>query len=543
MPPLQYCCSAIQSTGGPFVGRTSARRYAWTPTPTTRWNPEDGALRALLARWADLRPSRGFSLVVAGLPQPVEGRNHAPENQNDALCVGRPPIAAARQRSQVTPGQPTRRLLGSRLGEAVIRVYLNMLAVPPSPATAALDATYRAGRLADFSLRIQRHGRLSGAESLAFANFANLSEQDLRLWALEALAAAGTVIVRRDSDGRLLELEEQIGVGIGVLEQTAALWERFAPDDVETATIASADQLAYVPMTESDHRGYLVAFGHAERLHARAFSILAHLGLLRRERSARLKEDIIYSPYVWGSEAVPIGEFLHNLPANEREIAAELHRAVADRPGVTVSSLPGGRELVDSARKVGLIHATRVVTSTGQEQAFAFSPALERQLAPGRTDVANDRKLFTAHILYGHQFGFPGTGRIADPVVLVRALINRGTVGPATAIATDYPSLEARGIVAVEGVAGTRMANLRLVRSDVAEDSLRLLEQALGQTRSRSDIANSVSSLWVPGVSFVSPEQDRHAIRVEPGASMELMNSLVGELREAAARRLRGEWN
>lgn len=432
---------------------------------------------------------------------------------------------------------------GKRLGSALMRVYMNLIVVPPSPATTALDATSRAGRLTDFSLRIQRHGRLDRDSVVAFAAFANLSEADLSLWALESLRAAGSVILRRDPSGRVVEVEEQIGVATGLLEQAAALWESFGPNDVERAIIACADQLMYAPLTRTDHRTRLSAAGFREDLHPRVFAVLAALGLLRKEHSARLREDVLYSPYVWGSEAVGIAEFLHHLPANEREIAADLHRAVAERPGVSLETLAQSAPLVASARKVGLIHATRVVTTAGQERAFGFSPALDGQLGGGSGDIVNDRKLFTAHILYGHRYGFPGTGRILDPVVLVRAMLNRGTVGPATAITTDYPSLEARGIVAVEMVAGTRMANLRLVRRDVAEDSLRLLEQALGGAGgATAPAARSIESLWVPGVEMVSPERDRAELpEIAPGAEAELYNSLVMELRERAARAIRLE--
>src|SRR5207245_4694707 len=106
--------------------------------------------------------------------------------------------------------------------------------------------------------------------------------------------------------------------------------------------------------------------------------------------------------------------------------------------------------LLQEAERAGFIDAARVVTSTGARQHFAFSSALERQFAArGLTDALHERKLFVAHILFGHYFGFPGTGRIKDPLVLVRAFMNRGVVGPASAITTDYPLLETHGIVTV----------------------------------------------------------------------------------------------
>ena len=61
-----------------------------------------------------------------------------------------------------------------------------------------------------------------------------------------------------------------------------------------------------------------------------------------------------------------------------------------------------------------------------------------------------ERKLFVAHILYRHRYEMWGRGRIEKPLALVRALINRGTVGPTTSIREDYSLLEAQGIVSVD---------------------------------------------------------------------------------------------
>ena len=99
-------------------------------------------------------------------------------------------------------------------------------------------------------------------------------------------------------------------------------------------------------------------------------------------------------------------------------------------------------------------------------------------LKVGSTDVAHERKLFVAHVLYGHRYASWGHGRIRDPLVLVRALIERGAVGPATSISHEYPLLESKGIVRVErGSDGRGM--LKLIKKDVARDSLDLLGQAL----------------------------------------------------------------
>jgi hypothetical protein len=348
------------------------------------------------------------------------------------------------------------------------------------------------------------------------------------------------IIVRRTVSGDVLEVEEQIGVAAPVLEQCAAVWERLSPTPVEQCALESADHATFVPLTLSDHRAVLEVAGYPAELHDPALQALEAVGMVRRHYARSLKDDIIYSPYVWGTEAVNVAAFMRGLPPNEREVLGGLARTAAERPGAPVPGLGSNQRLVDGARKVGLIDATRVLTTEGNERSFAFSPALEKQLAIGSTDVLHERKLFVAHILYGHLYGYPWTGKIETPIALVRALINKGTVGPTTSIRSDYPLLEARGIVKVKEIPGSSLGYLTLVKEDVAGDSLELLRLALGKDED-GDGMQGAASLWLPG-SFTSPEWDRRRLSEPTGtAEAEVLGSAIEQLREETARRLRGE--
>lgn len=425
------------------------------------------------------------------------------------------------------------------MGRAIIRAYLNLRTVPLSPATVAFDATRRAGMAMDLALRMRRHGRLSYGEVSQFATLAAVPESDLRLAVLPALESARMLEVHRRDDGTVVAVDELIGVARPVLAQASELWEAFGPNDVERCAIASSDLLSYAPLGISAHRETLERDGFDPSVHQGAFRILRSVGMLRSTRSHVLNEEVMYSPYVWGTEAVSIAEFMQQLPANERDVLATISRSVADRPGRTTDALAPSDQLVNAARKVGLIDTARVLTSGGTERTFAFSPALESQLGAGSTDVSHARKLFVAHILYGHRYGHGATGRIADPVLLVSRLIERGSVGPATAIRTDYPLLEARGIVRVREETSGR-AHLELVQHDVASDGLELLRLALGN-ETRGTGASPIEALWVPGA-FVTPEQDRaNLAEIPAGNEADLVRSTIEELRVATARRMRGE--
>lgn len=421
-------------------------------------------------------------------------------------------------------------------GRAVLRAFQNLRLLPPDESTLALDATRRAGAAIDLALRIRRHGRLSIGEVQSFARFAALSPFDLKTWCLPALRAADLLDYSVDSEGQVAVVEEQVGVTAPVLEEAARVWLNFDPDPLERCAIDSADLAAHAPLTISDHRTQLEDQGHDASLHERAFLVLQAIRLLRSERSPRLEEQVLFSPYVWGNEALDVAAFLHALPDAERNQLTALAHQTQARPGVPFEHLGGDSALLRGARKVGLLDGTRVVT-TGAERGFAFPPGLERRVGGGQTDTTHERKLFVAHILNGHYFGHPATGRINDPIALVSAMIHRGTVGPTTAARTDYLLLETAGIVRARPF-GHR-AYLELVKDDVARDSLDLIEQAL-QGEGASAGANSVDALWLPG-SYTTPEQDRRQLPEATGAQQEILATALDDLREETQRRLRDE--
>jgi len=115
------------------------------------------------------------------------------------------------------------------------------------------------------------------------------------------------------------------------------------------------------------------------------------------------------------------------------------------RPGLALDQLTASSSIMNGARKVGLVQAATVKSSRGgRNRTYLFSPLI--QAADDvllTTEALHLRKLFVAHILFGQEQAIAGWGRIRDPTVLVRALLNRGQVGPATNISTDYHLVEA----------------------------------------------------------------------------------------------------
>jgi hypothetical protein len=415
---------------------------------------------------------------------------------------------------------------------------LNLRERTPSISTAVFDATLQAGGAILLADRIRRNQELSYEQMLQFAKVGAMPESQLRA-SMALLKRAGLIEYTVDPHGVPLVITEQVGVAAPLLEQCHAVWELAGPSDEEAAAVQSAELGAIAPMALSDHQNSLEAAGFPARLHPSALVAAKGAGLLYEMHSPVLGEAVLFSPYVWKTEALNIAEFFSRLPPNERELLMGVSEKALQRPGLSESDLKVSDTLLRGARRVGLIDATRVQTATNQEQSFVFSPMLERSFAGGgSTETTHHRKLFTAHILYGHRYGNPATGRIENPIALVRALIRDGTVRPSTAARTDFLLLESAGIVRVEEHRG--LGRLQLVKDDVARDSLELLRSAV-----EGDGAGAEGKLWLPrSQGFVTPENDRASLAnvpIQPGAEAEALTSSVEELRTELGRKVRGE--
>lgn len=417
-------------------------------------------------------------------------------------------------------------------GRAILRAYLNLRERPASPSRAIYSSTLRAGAAISLAERIRRYGRLSYAQLLSFAELGGVTEWELRLSLLPPLKDAGLVVFTGDL-GPEVEIVEQVAVAAPLLEQCDQIWQACGPSDAEAAALESAELGAISPLARSDHQDQLERAGFPAALHEEAIVAAKGAGLLYGQHDAALAEEVLFSPYVWSTGALNIAEFINSLPPNEREVLMGVSLQALQHPGVSEDNLGASVNLLRGARRVGLIDATRVQTATNEERSFVFSPTLENQLPSGSTEVMHQRKLFTAHILYGHRFGKHGTGRIEKPVALVNALIRNGTIAPSTAAKTDYLLLQAAGIIRVDDYDTTR-GQMHLIKQDVALDSLELLRAAVG-----GDESDPAGDFWLPGsTGFTTPERDRATIpEIQAGADAEALQSAVETLRQ----RLRGD--
>lgn len=420
-----------------------------------------------------------------------------------------------------------------RLGRAVVFVHQHDQKITDHHVRAEIEVLLLTGKAMDFAARLKGHQAifpLTHELVQQYAKFAGLGFLELSNTVLPALKRAGLIDYSLSDQGRIVGLDEYIGVSATVTEQTVQLLNVLMPQRSDLAFLHSVEVAAIAPLAESDHLQEVVSRGFSEAEAASALTLAKAVGLNLTVPSAELNERVVYSPYVWGTRQLSLAKFLRELPPNERDALLGMSEQVLATPGIHMSKLVATPAVIRSARNAGLIQAANVQSSTGNGSTYVFSPLLEAEdNLCTTTEAFHLRKLFVAHILFGHERAIAGGGIIHSPTVLVNALIKRGVVGPATNIGTDYYLLEAAGVVAVEPDAGR--AYLRLVKPEIAEAGLDWIR------RITDSAGTGELTLNQRPASFQKPED----LRTEEttGAANELMVASINELRKEMQRAAR----
>ncbi len=399
----------------------------------------------------------------------------------------------------------------------------------PLTTAAEIEPLLFAGKAMDFAARLKDFKAAQLTPDLVedFAKMAGIGRPSLLNPILPALKRAD-VVDFTTSGADLAGVEEYVGVTGTLVEQSYRVLIELNPTADELALLHSVELASWAPLAESDHLHQLVRRGFEDGVAQHGYQLALSAGVNKRIPSD-LGEKVVFNPYVWGTGQTSIAKFLRSLPSAERDVMLELCEQASARPGLALPSLQTPPRVIASARKVGLIQATTVKSSAagGSSQTYVFSPLLETEDDRAlTTEALHQRKMFVAHILFGVEKARSGGGRIKDPTLLVRRLYERGFVGSATNIGTDYHLLEAQGIVSVEPDYGNR-AYLRMVKPEIVRDGLDWLERA-GGIGGNGDISPKL--LRSPS-QFVTPEQDR-ANLPDQGATDEVARSMVLRLRE-----------
>ena len=234
-------------------------------------------------------------------------------------------------------------------------------------------------------------------------------------------------------------------------------------------------------------KGYLIAevgrrFSIDTSAPEAALKVLIACGVIQETTETESGEHLLINPAVFQDPSIESFKLLDNLSKSERDMALSILGHVTENPGMPFTPLHE-RRIVDVLVKAGLIDLSGIrVAAGGVSKEFPTTPSawgilsLTGFSAPVGNDVIDDAKVLFNSFRYGELYSRPARGRITQPIVLVRALINRGQIGEATAIGEDYPLPLARGII---GVTESRLKPgqfyMELRKRDVAEAVLDVL--------------------------------------------------------------------
>lgn len=425
------------------------------------------------------------------------------------------------------------------LGRWVLAIGKHLKVYAESPQLASLYATRHSARDGDLLLRLRRLGSIGAERFHALALDVGIAPQELPT-VFQKLEQTELVSARQTHAGKLEGVEERILTEQEVYRGIAHLFELYEPSPAERALAPLLDLLSRLPLKEDEVVDRLCKRGLEEEAVRHALELQEAFGLLRRCHVGDFGTALLYNEYLWGHKIKQIGDILLGLPWTMTEALLCLIDEVRSDQGRPLDQLTAApQHVIQMAARTGIIDTTTILTSTGDQKTFTFSPHFYGYRAGDSVSMIGDHadqvKLFVASIAYGthHSVDF----RLRSPQQFVRKLLREGEAGDAKPILRDYPLLEKQGIVVVQERSPGR-GTFILKKRDVVELALDVMER--GSILTDSPGENNTKT-FVTQTQFRSPEANR--LKAEfaraPGETAGFDATLLAAVREEAQK---GVW-
>ena len=405
-----------------------------------------------------------------------------------------------------------------------------------APGLEHLDTTILAGKCGRLLARIRQLSIIEKDKLVAISRGIGIMPSELDNLILPTIEkhAENLIIVQRARDGSVLGVEEFISSKQTILESTEQIWDRSGPNEVEYANLDGLRFCEGLPRTQDEYYSHIAETGVSESDVRLVYDIQIGFRLLKKQDATYgLREPIVYNEYMWGERAAAIYNAIHDLALDLQAQLLELLNEIQVRQGIPVDELinRGIGSVLQLAKKTGVIDVTAIKTREGVTKEFATTPRIWGTLGHDTledADIFDDVKLFLNSIRYGEVYGRRSTGRIMDPIRLLTVLLEKGEIGPATAIGKDYPLVEQAGIVSVETTA-SGLYVMRPRKRDVIETVVDILEHGSAlPLDERYD--PSMNNLNYPG-SFITGEEIRSREADPTPPMQEALSNLLTHLR------------
>lgn len=396
------------------------------------------------------------------------------------------------------------------------------------------EATIVAGKTADFLSSIRALGKIGQQQYEVYRKLARLKPKQATE-VLQELEKENLVEVEWSSEAEptVVSVACNATTRAGALGASAKLFESSSPTPKARAAIEALAASVHFPVPRSRIIEQLADKGFGEDTAEETIGELVSLQLLAETKETEGSEPLLYNPQVFRENAQDAYKVLTALQPKERDSALEVLNHVHKNPGVPFP--PGtSKKIVALLAKAGIIDISGVQLKSGSTQReFPTAPDIWGAFALGEDgglskDMIDDSKLLLNSLRYGQLYSPSDRGRIISPSVLINALINRGQVGPATAIGEDYPLPLARGIVSItESRLQSGRFFMELRKTDVAESVRDVLEHDVilpaGET--------PAPEIMQKGGGLFQPPDHTRMKRQLPDELLEARDSLAFELR------------
>ena len=186
-----------------------------------------------------------------------------------------------------------------------------------------------------------------------------------------------------------------------------------------------------------------------------------------------------------------------------------------------------GHHLAEKLIAAGVFDLNRISNEYG-EHIYVTSPsAFHKFIDPVVDDCFNMAKSLVSALTYGNQTRSPMKGRIRSIQVLLQALINGRTIGPATAIGNDYRILETNRVVEIiRSQDHPDRFFMKLLKNEVGELAMMVLSRQMIAESSETDLNSEPMTL------YFGPEINRTGVRKEQSPESESrLNEVLESLR------------
>lgn len=393
-----------------------------------------------------------------------------------------------------------------RRGAWIINTTKHLLRyIATDPGLISLENVLFSGKCGSLLIRLSADDEDSSEQSrvIALARLCGIGQRELDGY-LETLKACGCVDW---SEGRrqvvvLAHSRER------VLKTTSDIFERSLDNSLESVLLVAMEACLQCPLLESEIR-QLAGAHLTEEQTDELLDLVNRFGLLGVV-STDGGERLYYNGYQFGDRAHDIGRALNALPTNLRAALHDLVGQVSANPGLPMEQARAPREVLGLAIALGIVEVSRVSTNNTDVEFLTMPkfapPAVGEEAAHLEDDVFHHTKALLSSLRFGQLYSPSSRGRIADPPVLVRALLQRDRVGPCTAIGHDYTILEAQGVIRTSP-STTRPGQfyMELRRKEPAEMAYDLLTKGSSES---IDIRSLPQSLTLPN-KYTGPEDNR----------------------------------